>query len=132
MRSLTHRNKMELLEESILNSGAMIELECKHYFAHGTYTRELYLPKHTVLTGRIHLNSTINIITKGKIKAISEEGEYDIEAPYTFVSGAMVKKAGFTLEDTIWINVFPWDGEEEPDMVLDKLTVPTYKMLEAL
>lgn len=131
MPDLTHRSKMEALEDSIQNSGAMVELECKHYFAHGTYTRELFIPKHTVLTGRIHLHSTINIISQGKIRVVTDESEYDIEAPHTFVSGAMVKKAGFTLEDTIWLNVFPWDGDEEPELALDKLTAPTYKMLEA-
>ena len=132
MPNIAHRHNMEALEESIRNSGAMIDLECKHYFAHGTYTRELYIPKHTILTGKIHTHSTINIISIGKIRVVSEEGQYDIDAPHVFVSGAMVKKAGFTLEDTIWINVFPWDGKtEEPEMVVDKLTVPTYKMLVA-
>ena len=131
MNNLAHRNKMEALEDSILHSGAMVELECKHYFAHGTYTRELFIPKHTILTGRIHLHSTINIISRGKIRVITDDGEHDIEAPHTFVSGPMVKKAGFTLEDTIWLNVFPWDGSEEPEMAIELLTVPTYSMLEA-
>ena len=61
-----HRAKMEALEAAIsAEPESMIELPTKHYFAHGTYTRELFLPKGTVLTGKIHRHSCINIIAKG-------------------------------------------------------------------
>lgn len=125
-----HRENMESLETSILNSGHNIELECNHYFSHGTYTRELFIPKGIVLTGAIHRYSSINIITKGKIRAVSDEGSYDIEAPHIFVSGPFVKKAGYALEDTIWINVMPWDKEEDVEMVENHFTIPSYDLLE--
>ena len=94
-----------------------LEIETKHYFAEGTYTREVFLPKGTVLTGKIHRFSCINIIAQGKILVITDEGEYEIEAPHTFVSGPHVKKAGCVLEDTVWINVHPWDGAQDLDTI---------------
>ena len=128
-----HRKKMETLEAIIIGSGAMIDLEVNHYFSHGVYTRELFIPKDTIVTGRIHLNSTVNIITKGKIRAISDDGEYDIEAPFIFVSGSLVKKAVYAIEDTVWVNSFPWDGEEKDGQkLIEMLTVPTYKDLELM
>ncbi len=126
-----HRKKMEALEEAIMaQPDSVVDLPTKHYFAHGTYTRELFLPKGTVLTGKIHRYSCINIITKGKILAITDEGEYEIAAPHVFISGAGVKKAGYALEDTIWINVHPWTGEESLDLIEQEIIIPSYEALE--
>tara|TARA_R110002094_G_scaffold157781_2_gene144041 strand:+ start:7710 stop:8126 length:417 start_codon:yes stop_codon:yes gene_type:complete len=124
-----HRSKMEVLEAAMLESGATIDLEVKHFFAHKTYTRELFIPAGTVLTGEIHRYSAINIISKGKIRVVTDEGEYDIEAPHTFVSGAGVKKAGYALEDTIWINVHYWDGEQTVEQIGQEVTIPSYEAL---
>jgi len=122
---------MEALEAAIHQNLAPRTLEEKHYFAHGTYTRELYIPADTVLTGKIHRHSCINIITKGRIKVVTDEGEYEISAPHTFVSGPGVKKAGYTLEDTIWLNVHPWDGiEEDVDKIENEVIIPSYEALE--
>ena len=125
-----HRRKMEALEASILAELPLIECETKHYFAHGTYTRELHLPKGTVLTGKIHRHSCINILSKGSMAVVTDEGEYQIDAPHTFVSGPGVKKAGYALEDSIWINVHPWEGEEDLDMIEEAVIVPSYEALE--
>lgn len=128
-----HRDRMAGLESAILRELPAVELVEKHHFAHGTYTRELHIPKGTVLTGKIHRHSCINILSKGKIKVVTDEGEYEIEAPHTFVSGPGVKKAGFALEDSIWINVHPWDGEsneEALEAIEDQVIVPSYAALD--
>ena len=117
----TVRADIFALEESLLKL-PQADMPVFHYFAKGTYTRELHIAAGVALTGIIHRNDCINIISKGKIRVVTDEGMYDIEAPYTFVSGPNVKKAGIALEDTIWINVFPWDGEEEPEKVMDAVT----------
>lgn len=128
--SPVYRAKMEALERSIREELEPVECEVRHHFAYGTYTRELFIPKGVVLTGHIHRNSCINIISKGKILAISDEGEYEIEAPHTFVSGPFVKKAGYTLEDTVWINVFSWFGPEDVTEVEKVILIPSYEALE--
>lgn len=131
-RIVNHRQKMDQLEKAIIATGQAIDLEVKHYFAEGTYTRELFIPKGTVLTGKIHRQSTINIIAKGKIRAISDQGTHDIEAPHIFVTGPGVKKAGYALEDTVWINVLPWDGEEDIELIENTFTAPSYEALEEI
>ena len=87
------------------------------------------MPKGTVLTGKIHKHSCINIIAKGKIAVVTDEGEKIIEAPYTFVSGSNVKKVGAVLEDTVWINVHPWIGEEDIKMIEAELMVKEGELL---
>jgi hypothetical protein len=110
------------LEKTLLQC-EQAEIVTNHYFAHGTYTREVHLPKGLVLTGEIHRHSCINIISKGKILVVTDEGEYTIEAPHTFVSGPNVKKAGAVLEDTVWLNVHPWDGESDLDQIKQQVIV---------
>lgn len=126
-----HRSKMLELEGAILRDFEQVEFDTRHYFAHGTYTREVRVPAGFVITGKIHRHSCINIVSKGKIKVVTDEGDYEIEAPHTFVSGPGVKKAAYTLEDTIWINVHPWDGEEDLDMIEKTVIVPSYEALES-
>ena len=129
-KSLAHRDKMAELEAAMIEFGTPAELEEKHYFAHGTYTRELFIPKGTTLTGKIHRHSCINIISQGKIRVITDEGEYDIEAPHTMVSGEGVKKAGYALEDTVWINVHPWDGVSDLNQLEQQVIAPSYESLD--
>lgn len=111
-----HRAKMEALEAHILQM-PQIEWDCEHLFAHGTYTRVLHIPKGAVLTGHIHRESCINIIPTGHIVVATDEGNKEIKGPAWFVSGPGVKKAGYALEDTIWINVLP-NADEERDVEL--------------
>jgi len=124
-----HKDKLLALEAQ-MTTCEQIELETRHYFAEGTYTRELLIPAGTLLTGKIHRHSCINILAKGKIKVVSDEGEYFIEAPHTFVSGAGVKKAGFVLEDAVWINVHPWDGKMDIQQIEHEVIIPSGNQLE--
>lgn len=115
--------------ETELKKHEQIELETRHHFAHGTYTRELHIPKRCVITGKIHRHSCINILAKGKIRVVTEEDDYDIEAPYVFVSGPGIKKAGYALEDSVWINVHPWNGTDSLEQIEAEVIVPSYENL---
>lgn len=128
MSGLSVIKDLQALEEALLEL-PQADIEIKHYFAHGTYTREAHLPKGTTLTGKIHRHSCINILAKGKMLVVTNEAEYEIEAPYTFVSGPGVKKAGHVIEDAIWINVHPWDGEEDLEMIEQEIIKPSFEVL---
>ena len=126
---ISHRDKMTIMEAAMM-AMEQVELETNHYFADGTYTRELLIPAGTVLTGKIHRNSCINILAKGKIKVVTDDAQYEIEAPYTFVSSPGAKKAGYAIEDSVWINVHPWDGQMNLEQIEHKTIVPSYEQLE--
>lgn len=84
------------------------ELVETHHFAHGVYGRELFIPAGTVLTGKIHRDSTLNVLIQGRIRVTGEDGAVrEMEAPAVFVSPANCKKVGFAITDTIWLNVHP-------------------------
>lgn len=129
MFSLKSIKDIYALEDAILEQ-PRVELKTEHYFADGTYTRVLYMPKGTTLTGKVHRYSCINILAKGKILVITNEDEYAIEAPFVFVSGNGIKKAAHVLEDSVWINVHPWNGEDNLEQIEHKVIMP--KLLEEL
>lgn len=125
-----YRQKVQALEKAMLEY-PQIEMQVDHYFAHGTYTRVLHIPKGACVTGKIHRHSCINIMPKGKMRVVTDEGENDIEAPFIGVSGAGVKKAVYALEDTIWVNVHPWDGEADLEQIEAEVIVPSFEMLDS-
>lgn len=84
------------------------DLSETHHFAHGIYGRELFIPAGTVLTGKIHRDSTLNILLQGRIRVTSEDGTVrEMNAPSVFVSPPGCKKVGFAITDTRWLNVHP-------------------------
>ena len=120
------------LEASIYRDLEPVEFETEHLFAKGTYTRVLHIPENHVLTGHIHKDRTINILVKGKIAIATSEGEKMMEAPAYFVTEPGEKKAGYAITDTIWINVFPNEDDEEAiEPILDRVCyMEGYEQLE--
>lgn len=116
--------------EAVMRDMPQAEIETFHHFAHGTYTREIHIPAGVTLVGKIHRYSCINIVAKGRIAVAMGESSVEISAPHTFVSRAGEKKAGHALEDTVWLNVHPWIGEPNLELLEQALIVPSFEALE--
>lgn len=76
-----------------------------HHFAHGVYGREMFIPAGTILTGKIHKHSTLNLLMQGTIVVTTPDGVREITAPSIFTSAPGCKKVGFAKTDVIWVNV---------------------------
>ena len=118
-KSFENITKVVALEgamKTAINSGdlkdGMDDCILTHHFAPivddygcGTYARELFMPKGTVIVGKIHKLPHLNIISKGKLVVLTEKGKEVFEAPCTFVSPAGLKRAGYIEEDTVWTTI---------------------------
>jgi len=115
---------MEL--ESKMRHMTQLEIEPVHHFAKKLYAREITIPKGTLLTGKIHRTEHLNIISKGDITVMTEDGPVRIKAPCTIVSKPNTKRIGFAHEDTVWTTIH---GTEETDLeVLEsELITPDYQ-----
>ncbi len=112
-------NDIELLQSSVrqkvFKAEALMlqmpqrELEVKHYFSHGIYARELYIPRDTILVGKLHKFSQLNILSKGDISVLIDEEVKRIQAPYTVASPPSTKRIAYTHEDTVWITIHGTD-----------------------
>ena len=100
-----------------------------HHFAPGIYLRELFIPEGTVLTGKIHRFEIMNILVSGTIRVTTDDGIQELTGPLVFNSKAGTKKAGYTITDTIWMNVHPTESTDL-DEIEDKFIAPSLDALE--
>lgn len=86
-----------------------VEMRVEHTVEDGMYMRKLFIPKDTILVGKIHLKSCINIVASGSITVLTEFGMRRVNAGFTGVSAQGIQKVGIAHEDTVFINVFRTD-----------------------
>lgn len=92
-----------------LPKGEQREFEVKHTIDNGLYMRELFIPKGSLLIGKIHKLPCLNIVSKGDISVITESGSARVKAGHTVASPAGLQKMGYAHEDTVFVNVFRTD-----------------------
>ena len=95
------------------------------------YGRELAMPAGAIIVGKIHKYPVFNVLLKGKLAVVSEDGQKVLEAPATYMSEAGVRRVGYVLEDCVWLNVVLTDkvGEEFVDEITDFHTTDSYDNL---
>jgi hypothetical protein len=157
---LAHQNESNTLEkvkfrqsivaleksfEEMIESGEVQSLkeECTltHYFAPidqqfgcCTYARQIFLPKGSLVIGKIHRHQHLNFILKGKVSVATEFGKKYFEAPCTFISEVGLKRAVYAEEDTIWttVHLTAHSGEENLDKIEQEVISPTYDELNLI
>lgn len=122
------RNKILSFEDE-LKKFPQTDIPPVHYFADGIYAREITIPKGTVLTGKIHKTEHLNIISKGEISVVTEEGNKRISAPFTFVAKPGTKRVGYAHEDTVWTTIHA-SKEKDLEKLEIELISPDYMQLE--
>jgi hypothetical protein len=110
--NLPIRDKVHFLE-SEMRKMPSVEIPVKHYFSQGVYAREITIPADTLLTGEIHKYEQLNILSKGEISVMTEEGVKRISAPFTIVSPPGTKRIAYTHTEVVWTTIH---GTEERDL----------------
>lgn len=103
----------------------------KHYFAPGAYGREIFIPKDSLIVGKIHKHSHLNMLMKGRVSVLTEDGPKMLEAPLTMVSAAGTKRVVYTHEDTVWVTVH-LTNETDLEKIEDEIIAKTYEEFEAM
>ncbi len=113
--------------------GAAVQIECplNHHFAPGAYAREILLPAGSMVIGKIHKHSHINVISKGRVAVLTEAGRVDMQAPYTFVSEPGTKRVVYAYEDTVWTTIHV-STETDLAKLEDELIAPSYAEYQKL
>lgn len=89
------------------------EFKTHHHFSNGVYTRTIEIPKGSLLTGKMHATDHLNIISKGDISVLTENGVERIKAPAIVPARARMKRVGYAHEDTVWTTIH---GTHETDL----------------
>lgn len=106
------REEMAIAEEELLSmngvlKGKEIEELCPlvHSFGDGCYIRQIFMPKGTLITSKIHKITHPYFVMTGKASVATENGVELIQAPYQGMTQAGTKRALFIHEDMVWITV---------------------------
>jgi len=78
-----------------------------HHFAPHMYGREIFLPTESLVVGKLHRHSHLNVLMKGHVLVATEDGVEELIAPCVWTSKAGIKRVVYTLEEAIWLCVHP-------------------------
>lgn len=112
--------------EDVLKQLPQVDIPVKHYFANGVMAREMTAPAGSLLIGKMHRFSQINIVLKGDISVLTEDGWKRLTAGMTFESPAGIKRAGYTHEETVWTTIIG-TNETDIDKFDDTLLICSYR-----
>jgi hypothetical protein len=112
---LSDRDKVNLIE-SEMRKHPQVSLSLKHYNAPGVYARELFVPAGILLTGKIHKFAQINILSKGTMRVLTEDGIKEVSASFTVVSPPGTKRIALAVTDCVWTTFLPTD-ETDPEKI---------------
>lgn len=87
-----------------------------HHFGPNLCIREVFMPKGTMAVGHKQKFKHMNILLKGKVMMLKEDGSTKIlEAPFIF-EGEAGRKIGYVLEDMVWQNIYSTDLQDSNDV----------------
>jgi hypothetical protein len=102
------RNQIATLETRIKEL-PQLEIRETHHFSKGVYAREIFIPKGTLLVGKIHRHENLNICSQGDASVLSTDGAARVKAPCTLVSQPGAKRVIYAHEDTVWTTIHGTD-----------------------
>lgn len=112
---LLNYNLMENLPaaESALLTLPQVECSVVHRFGPGIYIREVSIPEGTFAIGHHQNFEHVNIMLKGEVLMVKEDGSTEyVGAPF-FSIGKPGRKVGYIVADMVWQNIY---ATEEMDV----------------
>lgn len=123
------RSRIMLVKDHLLASAVHAEMPVEHTLIDGVYTRKLFIPRGTLLVGKIHRLECVNIVAKGDISVLTETGCGRFQAGHIATSGPGIQKLGYAHEDTVFINVFRTD-ETDIQRIENEIACESYAEVE--
>jgi quercetin dioxygenase-like cupin family protein len=109
---LSVRDKVNIVEAEMLKH-EQIDIPVKHYFSQGVYAREITIPAGAMVTGKIHKFEQLNILSKGEMSVLTDDGVKRVQAPFTIVSPPGTKRIAIAHSECVWTTIH---GTDETDV----------------
>lgn len=114
--------------EGVIKQAQQVDLPLSHYVLPGVYVRAMFIPKDTVLTGKIHNHDCISMVAKGCITVTDGDTPKRLESGWISHTKAGIKRAGFAHEDTVFVTIHPCQNYNSPiEEIEDVLVSETYE-----
>lgn len=95
----------------------------------GLMGKTIYIPKGTLLVGKVHTKAHINLMAQGDITVFTEEGLERLKGFNIMPCSPGTARVGIAHEDTVW-TTFYLSNETDPQAIEDDCTVSSYSLLE--
>jgi len=102
------QDKIQALKIAAANL-PQVEVPTQHFLLDGIYVRQTFIPAGTAFVGRRHKKQHFFMVLKGLAEVTMDEGIVTLRAGMTLICGPGTRRAGLTLEDTIFAGVFRTD-----------------------
>ncbi|WP_336163584.1 hypothetical protein [Acinetobacter ursingii] len=89
-----------------------LELPVFHHFAPNVYMRQMDAPAGALVVSKMHRTEHMNILIKGAVTVVTENGIEYLKAPVVLKSAAGTKRIGYFHEDSSWITVHPTESKD--------------------
>jgi len=113
-RIAAFRKQLGTLETAVQHgTEEMAELmPLKHDFSDGLYTREIFMPKGTVVVSFIHKQNHPSFFLSGEMSVLNDKGEINrIKAPMKVMTEIGTQRVAYMHEDCVWVCVYRTDKE---------------------
>ena len=111
INNIIHRvndDRIDELESTMVNNFPPVECPLIHKFTKGMYIREIFMPKDSLITSKIHNTNHPFVVSQGSVAvAIDGDNWQEIQAPYTGITQAGTRRVLIILEDTTWVTFHP-------------------------
>lgn len=121
----TRNERIDELEAKMVSNFPIVSCPLTHRFTKGLYVREVFIPKDTLLTSKIHNSQHQYFVLKGKLSVWLDDGEeVHIEAPFIGITEPNTRRVIYAWEDTIWATAHPnpddLDENQIEERIIDK------------
>jgi hypothetical protein len=83
-----------------------------HHIKDGLYTREIFMPKGSLVVSFIHLTNHPSFFLKGEMSVLMDNGEVKrIKAPMKIMTEIGTQRVAYMHEDCTWVCVYRTDKE---------------------
>lgn len=96
-------NRIDQLEKVMITDCPAVDCPLTHRYTKGLYIREIFMPKGTLITSKIHKTQHPFTISQGSVM-VSVDGQAweKLSAPYTGITQPGTRRVLYILEDCIW------------------------------
>ena len=104
---------MDEIESKMVANNDLLVFPLVHRFTDGLYTREVTMPKGSLVTSKTHLLQHQYFILKGKALVWNNEGDaVYLESPYVGITEANTRRLLYIIEDCVWATSHPNPNNE--------------------
>lgn len=96
-----------------------------HHFGPDIYMRQMDAAAGTLVISKMHSTEHFNILLKGAVSLITEDGIKTVYAGQVMLSQPGTKRIGYFHEDSSWLTIHPnFENESDTEKLEEDLTIP--------